>query len=372
MMTAGTHMPGAKECLASGLVDELVPEGELRAGAVAFARQVLAEKPPAAQGARPDDKVAALARGKPGAVRRVPQGQRQALPRLPGARIQHPLHRGGGEPALRRGQGGGAQAVHGTGGRHQSAAQRYYFFAERQAAKIPDVPDDTPTCRCSGRHHRRRHHGRWHRDELRQRGHPGDIVETAPEALDRGLAVVRKNYENTAKKGRLTAQEHREAHGAADRQLDMNSLADCDLVIEAVFENMDVKKEIFASLDAICKAGAVLATNTSALDVNEIATATSRPEAVIGLHFFSPANVMKLLEVVRGAKTSTPHRHRDAAGQEDRQGRGAGRACAPASSATASCGQRQREAQRCSWKAPCPGTSTACSTTSASRWVRSP
>jgi 3-hydroxyacyl-CoA dehydrogenase len=136
-------------------------------------------------------------------------------------------------------------------------------------------------------------------------GIPVTIVETTQAALDRGLAVVRKNYENTAKKGKLTAEQVEQRMGRLTGSLDMQALADCDLVIEAVFENMAVKKEIFAKLDAICKPGAVLATNTSALDVNEIATAAaSRPEAVVGMHFFSPANVMKLLEVVRGSKTS--------------------------------------------------------------------
>ena len=135
-------------------------------------------------------------------------------------------------------------------------------------------------------------------------GVPVTIVETSQEALDRGLGTIRKNYENTARKGRLTEEAVEQRCGLIQGTLDMADLADCDLIIEAVFENMAVKKDIFTRLDAIAKQGAILASNTSALDLNEIASVTSRPESVIGLHFFSPANVMKLLEVVRGEKTS--------------------------------------------------------------------
>jgi 3-hydroxyacyl-CoA dehydrogenase len=135
-------------------------------------------------------------------------------------------------------------------------------------------------------------------------GIPVTIVETAQAALDRGLGVIRKNYERSAARGRFTMEEVEQRMGRLTPSLNLEDLADCDLIIEAVFENMQVKKEIFARLDQIAKPGAILATNTSALDINEIATATKRPEAVIGLHFFSPANVMKLLEIVRAAKTS--------------------------------------------------------------------
>ena len=135
-------------------------------------------------------------------------------------------------------------------------------------------------------------------------GVPVTIVETSQEALDRGLGTIRKKYENTARKGRLTEEAVEQRCGLIQGTLDMADLADCDLIIEAVFENMAVKKDIFTRLDGIAKQGAILASNTSALDLNEIACVTSRPESVIGLHFFSPANVMKLLEVVRGDKTS--------------------------------------------------------------------
>ncbi|MGB0852237.1 MAG: 3-hydroxyacyl-CoA dehydrogenase NAD-binding domain-containing protein [Pikeienuella sp.] len=135
-------------------------------------------------------------------------------------------------------------------------------------------------------------------------GIPVTIVEREQEALDRGLKVVRGNYQRSSDKGRFPQEE---VEARMDRFLpttNMENLASCDLVIEAVFENMELKKEIFTRLDQIMKPGAILATNTSALDINEIASVTSRPHAVIGMHFFSPANVMKLLEVVRARETA--------------------------------------------------------------------
>ncbi|ALC10483.1 3-hydroxyacyl-CoA dehydrogenase [Sphingopyxis sp. 113P3] len=135
-------------------------------------------------------------------------------------------------------------------------------------------------------------------------GVPVRIVETKQEALDRGLGVIRGNYERSANRGRFPIEEVDVRMARISSSLDMTDLADCDIVIEAVFEDLELKKSIFAKLDGIVKQGAILASNTSGLDVNQIAEVTSRPEAVIGLHFFSPANVMKLLEIVRGDKTS--------------------------------------------------------------------
>jgi len=135
-------------------------------------------------------------------------------------------------------------------------------------------------------------------------GIPVTLVEAKQDALDKGLAVIRRNYENSARKGRITPQQVEERIALIRRSLSYNDLADVDLVIEAVFENMAIKKDIFARLDSVCKPGAILATNTSTLDIDAIAAATSRPEDVVGMHFFSPANVMKLVENIRGAKTS--------------------------------------------------------------------
>jgi 3-hydroxyacyl-CoA dehydrogenase len=130
------------------------------------------------------------------------------------------------------------------------------------------------------------------------------IVEMVQENLDRGVGVIRKNYENSAAKGRFSPEHVEEMMALLTPSLTLDDLADCDLVIEAVYESMDVKKQVFGKLDTICKPGAILASNTSYLDIDEIAASTSRPQDVVGMHFFSPANVMKLLEVVRGDKTA--------------------------------------------------------------------
>ncbi|PAX09762.1 3-hydroxyacyl-CoA dehydrogenase NAD-binding domain-containing protein [Sphingomonas lenta] len=187
----------------------------------------------------------------------------------------------------------------------QSAAQRHIFFAERQAAKIDDVPADTALrpIRKVGVIGAGTMGGGISMNFL-SAGIPVTIVEMQQDALDRGTGVMRKNYEASAAKGRMKPEQVEAAMGALTPTLNLQDLADCDLVIEAVYESMDVKKEIFAKLDGICKPGAILASNTSYLDIDEIASVTKRPEDVLGMHFFSPANVMKLLEVVRGAKTA--------------------------------------------------------------------
>jgi 3-hydroxyacyl-CoA dehydrogenase len=187
----------------------------------------------------------------------------------------------------------------------QSAAQRHMFFAERQAAKIDGLPKDIALrdIRKVGVIGAGTMGGGISMNFL-ARGIPVTIVEMTQDNLDRGVGVIRKNYEASAKKGRFTTDQVEAMMGALTPSLSLDALADCDLIIEAVYENMDVKKEIFGKLDTIGKAGAILASNTSYLDVNEIAASTSRPQDVLGMHFFSPANVMKLLEVVRGDKTA--------------------------------------------------------------------
>ncbi|MBW1846158.1 MAG: enoyl-CoA hydratase/isomerase family protein [Deltaproteobacteria bacterium] len=187
----------------------------------------------------------------------------------------------------------------------QSAAQRYYFFAERQANKIPNLPKDLAlipvnTVGIIGAGTM----GGGIAMNFLNAGISVIIVETAQEALDRGLAVVSKNYERSASRGRITMDDVEQRMAKLTPTLNMEDISSCDLVVEAVFENMDLKKEIFTRLDSFMKEGAILASNTSALNLNEIASVTKRPEMVIGHHYFSPANVMKLLEVVRGDKTS--------------------------------------------------------------------
>jgi 3-hydroxyacyl-CoA dehydrogenase len=305
MVTSGQHV-GAKQCHAMGLVDELVGEGELRAGAVAFARRVVSEGRPLKKVRESDEKVVA-ARGKPEIFADFRKANARKFRgfdapeyniRCIEAAVNLPFDEG-----LKVERKLFMELMQGT----QSAAQRYVFFAERQAWKIPDVPEDTPTIPVkkvgmigAGTM------GGGIAMNFANAGIPVTLVETKQEALDRGMAVIRKNYENTAKRGRMSMDDVEKRMALLTGTLDLNALADCDMVIEAVFENMAIKKEVFGKLDAIVKQGAVLATNTSALDINEIATAVKRPEAVIGMHFFSPANVMRLLEVVRGEKTSKP------------------------------------------------------------------
>ena len=187
----------------------------------------------------------------------------------------------------------------------QARAQQYFFFAERKAAKIEGLPDDTRPreIRKVGVIGAGTMGGGISMNFL-SAGVPVTIVETEQAALDRGTGVMRKNNEASAAKGRMTGEQVGQAMGLLTPSLDLEDLGDCDLIIEAVFENMDVKKEIFARLDQIARPGAILASNTSYLNIDEIAATTSRPQDVLGLHFFSPANVMKLLEVVRGAKTA--------------------------------------------------------------------
>ncbi|WP_102126705.1 3-hydroxyacyl-CoA dehydrogenase NAD-binding domain-containing protein [Deinococcus planocerae] len=187
----------------------------------------------------------------------------------------------------------------------QSRGLRHIFFAERESAKIPGLGKDTPTTdiKQAGIIGAGTMGGGIAMNFLNV-GIPVTIVETSQEALDRGLGVIRRNYENSAKKGRMSMEDVEKRMSLLTSTLDMQDLKDADIIIEAVFENMDVKKDIFKRLDEIAKPGAILATNTSTLDVNEIASVTSRPEQVIGLHFFSPANVMRLLEIVRADKTS--------------------------------------------------------------------
>jgi len=294
---------GGEEAQRLGLVDELV-DGDLAAAGVAYAERVLAEQRPLRKIRDMDDKTGAV-RGTPEvfaefrkSVARQTRGFRapENCIKAVEAAVALPFEEG-----LKRERELFLELMSSA----ESKAQRYIFFAEREAAKIPDVPPDTPTLTITkaavlgaGTM------GGGIAMNFASVGIPVTVVEVNREALDRGLGVVRKNYEATASKGRLTAADVEKRMGLIQGTTDFGAIADADIVIEAVFEEMPIKKEVFAKIDKLCKRDAVLATNTSTLDVNEIASATARPESVIGMHFFSPANVMRLLEVVRGAKTS--------------------------------------------------------------------
>jgi len=294
---------GGDEALRVGLIDELV-DGDLAAAGVAFAEKVVREKRPLKKIRDLTDKIAP-ARGKPEifaefrkSVARQTRGFRapESCIKAVEAAVALPFDDG-----IKRERELFVELLNSA----ESKAQRYFFFAEREAAKIPDVPADTPPVDVkkaavigAGTM------GGGIAMNFANAGIPVTVVEMSQEALDRGLGIVRKNYEATASRGRLTMADVEKRMGLIRGTLDWGAMADADIVIEAVFEEMPIKKEVFAKLDGIAKPGAVLATNTSTLDVNEIASATKRPESVVGTHFFSPANVMRLLENVRGTKSS--------------------------------------------------------------------
>ncbi|HSC19569.1 MAG TPA: 3-hydroxyacyl-CoA dehydrogenase NAD-binding domain-containing protein [Rhizomicrobium sp.] len=305
MVTSGRHVD-VKQCCDMGLIDELAPDGSLRETALAFARKVVAENRPLRKVRDSNAKVEA-ARGHPEIFEKFRKENARRFRGLHApeanikcieAAVNLPFDEG-----MKRERELFLELYRDS----QSRAQQYVFFAEREVWKIPDVPADTPKIPVNkvgivgaGTM------GGGIAMNFANVGIPVTLVEAKQEALDRGLSVIRRNYDNTAKKGRMTEADVDQRMRLLNGSMALDDLADCDLIIEAVFENMEIKKEVFRKLDAIVKKGAVLATNTSYLDTNEIASVTTRPESVIGLHFFSPANVMKLLEVVRANKTAKP------------------------------------------------------------------
>ncbi len=299
MVVIGDPIPASK-AEKIGLVDKVVGEDSLAEDAIAFAREQIGKAPPrASEGTANEDGV------KNPAIFdefRAKNARKLRGFDAPEAGIQ--AVKAAGEMSYEDGVKKERELFMGLMAGTQSAAMRHYFFAERAANKIDDIPKDTPLIPIenvgvigAGTM------GGGISMNFLSAGIPVTILEMEQEALDRGTSVMRKNYERTASRGRMTEEQVEAAMGLLTPTLDYADLADCDLVIEAVFENMDIKKEVFAKLDETVKQGAILASNTSYLDVDEIATATKRPEAVLGMHFFSPANVMKLLEVVRGEKT---------------------------------------------------------------------
>ena len=289
-----------------GAVDALVEEGKLREGALAFARKVIDTRMPLRKVRDLNDKIEA-ARGHREIFDKVRRDNArkyrgfeawQAVIRAVEAAVDLPFDEG-----MKREREEFMNLVLTP----QARAQRYVFFAERKVWKIADIPDTTPTLPIKkvGVIGAGTMGGGISMNFLNV-GIPVTIVETAQPALDRGLATIRRNYENTAKKGRLKQSDVETRMGLLSPGLNLDALSDCDLIIEAVYENMDIKKEVFRKLDRIAKPGAILASNTSYLNIDEIASVTGRPDHVLGMHFFSPANVMRLLEVVRGEKTAKP------------------------------------------------------------------
>ena len=296
MTSTGDPLPAGK-AKELGLVDELAGEDSLATDAIAFARAKIADGPRPTRERPVFGDVAVIEQLKTANAKRwrgfeAPYANLACVE----AATRLPFDEG---LAFEREQF--MKLMFGS----QSAAQRHIFFAERQAAKIDGLPKDTQLrdIKKVGVIGAGTMGGGISMNFL-QKGIPVTIVEMQQEALDRGTGVIRKNYEASAAKGRFKPEQVEQMMGILTPTLNLDDLADCDLIIEAVYENMDVKKDIFGKLDKIAKPGAILASNTSYLDVDEIATATSRPGDVLGMHFFSPANVMKLLEVVRGEKTA--------------------------------------------------------------------
>ena len=299
MIVSGNPVPAAK-LAGTALIDELIA-GDFEAGAMAFAQRVVAESRPPR---RMRDVVIDFPQGKAffDAAR---QKAAAANPHLTApvkcvdavqAAVDRPFDEG---IAFERATF--VQLLESP----ESKAMRHAFFGERAAGKIPDVPADTPVRNIAqvavigaGTM------GGGIAMAFLNAGLPVTILETKQEALDKGVATIRRNYESAVKRGKLDAGELDARMRRLTPTLSYDAIKDADLAIEAVFEEMAVKEAVFRKLDGVMKPGAILATNTSTLDVNRIAASTSRPGDVVGLHFFSPANVMRLLEVVRGEKTA--------------------------------------------------------------------
>ncbi|MDA0688551.1 MAG: 3-hydroxyacyl-CoA dehydrogenase NAD-binding domain-containing protein [Proteobacteria bacterium] len=301
MITGGNPIAAAK-AKDMGLIDEIVEGDDLAAGAVSYARDLVASGAPLKRIRDISIKKETIEPGffdnarKQLAKRARGQIAQDRIVSCIEAAVNLPMDQG-----LARERELFQELVKSP----ESAAMRHIFFAERQAAKIKDLPKDTPIrdiksvaiigggtmgggiAMC-----------------FANVGVPVTLLEVNDEALQRGMGIIRKNYSITVQKGKMSEEQMEKRIGLIQGSTDYVEIADVDLVIEAVFENLELKKEIFARLDGVCKQGAILATNTSYQDVDAIAAATGRPQDVLGLHFFSPANVMKLLEVVRGEKTA--------------------------------------------------------------------
>ena len=298
VMTSLGEPISAQKALDTGLIDKLAGEDSLAADAVAFARECVAKGPRHTRDLPVKGDIAIIAKLEAENARKWKGFEAPyANLRCVAAAAENPNI----EDGLKFERAEFVKLMSGS----QSAAQRHMFFAERQAAKIDGLPKDIAlrAIKKVGVIGAGTMGGGISMNFL-AKGIPVTIVEMVQENLDRGVGVIRKNYEASAAKGRFTAEQVEGMMGLLTPTLSLEDLADCDLVIEAVYESMDVKKDVFGKLDKICKAGAILASNTSYLDVDEIAASTSRPQDVVGMHFFSPANVMKLLEVVRGEKTA--------------------------------------------------------------------
>jgi 3-hydroxyacyl-CoA dehydrogenase len=302
IIVSGDPVPAAK-ALAMGALDAVL-EGDFRAAALDFTREVMKAggKPPRVRDR--DDKLAA-AKADPSVIDRAVAKQLQRLRGLPAPKACVDAVRAAVTMPFEEGQKKELALFMGLLGSPESKAQRHVFFAEREAAKLPDMPADTkekPIARAvvigAGTM------GGGIAMCFANAGIPVRVIETEQAALTRGLDRVAENYRIAISRGSLSQAEMDKRMAQISGTIDFGAVAEGDLVIEAVFEEMDLKRRVFAEIDRLAKQGALLASNTSTLDINEIAAATKRPEDVLGMHFFSPANVMRLLEIVRARKTS--------------------------------------------------------------------
>jgi 3-hydroxyacyl-CoA dehydrogenase len=300
MITSGRHVP-AEEAHKLGIVDELAPEGKLKEAAIAFARKVAGQRPLPVIRER-NEKLAegtpALFEGMRKSIARRARNQRapyacieavEAACNLPfdeGARVERKLF---------------DEQV----GSEEAKALRYAFFAEREVAKIPFIPADTklrptdnPAVVGAGTM------GGGIAMSFADNGYDVKITDATKEALERGMARIKGNYETSVKRGSLAQDEYERRFARIHPVSSIDDLAECDVVIEAVFEQIDVKEDVWKKLDAVMPPGALLYSNTSGIDIDIMANATKRPQDVAGTHFFAPANVMKLFEVVKGTKSA--------------------------------------------------------------------
>jgi 3-hydroxyacyl-CoA dehydrogenase len=303
MIVSGRHVP-AEEANKLGIIDELVPEGgDLREAAIAMARRVADTRP--LPRIRDHDQKLAEAKADPG----IFEAMRKSIARR--ARNQKaPYHCiTAVEAACAMPFDEGARRERELFGELENSAEaralRYAFFAEREVTKLPDIPRETPLRRVetaaivgAGTM------GGGIAMTFAEFGFPVKLLEVSQEALDHGLARIRSNYETSVRRGSLTAAEMERRLKLIEPVLSYDAIAQCDVVIEAVFERVPVKEEVFKKLDEVMKPGALLYTNTSGIDIDIMANATKRPQDVAGTHFFAPANVMKLFEVVKGAKSA--------------------------------------------------------------------
>ena len=302
MITSGRHVP-AEEAHRLGIIDELAPEADLRDAAIAMARRVAEIRP--LPRIRDRDAKLAEAKADPGifdAMRKsiARRARNQKAPYNCIAAVEAactmPF-----EDGIRRER----ELFDELENSAEARALRYAFFAEREVAKLPDIPRDTPlrpvkTAAIVGAGTM----GGGIAMSFAEFGFPVKLLEASQEALDRGIARIRANYETSVKRGSLTEAEMNRRLALIEPVTSYDDIGQCDVVIEAVFERIPVKEEVFKKLDEVMKPGALLYTNTSGIDIDIMANATKRPQDIAGTHFFAPANVMKLFEVVKGAKSA--------------------------------------------------------------------